>query len=203
MKIILATSNPGKLREMQTMLSGMPFNFLSPDQVGRRLEIEEDGETFAENALKKARAYVDWYGEAALADDTGLEVDVLNGAPGVQSKRWLGPDTPESDLVPSLLKRLEQVPEAQRGAQFRTAVALALPDGRYFIEEGIMRGSIAPMQSDRNLEGLPYRQIFFIPQFNKLYAELTPEEEASLMNHRRIALQGLVKTIQPLFADQL
>ena len=202
MKIILATSNPGKLREMQAAVAGLPVQPLDPSAIGQLLSIDEDGKTFAENALKKARAYVDWYGEAAIADDSGLEVDALDGAPGVFSKRWLGPDVPESELVPTLLERMQGVPDEERGAQFRTAAALALPDGRYFIEEGIFRGSITPVPSQRNLSGLPYRQIFYVQEYGKRYADLTLEEDAALMNHRTQAFMKLADTIQNLLAPE-
>lgn len=195
MRIILATSNTGKLREMRAALADLPVELLEPSDVGEMLTIEEDGETFAENALKKARAYVDWFGIPAIADDSGLEVDALDGAPGVHSKRWLGADVPESELVPSLLKKLLHTPMNQRGAQFRAAVAFALPDGRYFIEEGTLRGSITNEPSDIHLSGLPYRKIFYIEKYDKCYADLTPEENATIHNHRAVALSGLVHII--------
>ena len=203
MQVMLATTNPGKQRELQRMLQELPLTLLTPPDTGQALNVVEDGKTFAENALKKARAYVDWYGEAALADDSGLEIDALDGAPGVHSRRWLGPDVAESELVPELLNRMAHVPEHERGAQFRTAVALALPDGRYFIEEGVFRGRIAvePALTAQARAGLPYRQIFYIPEVEKRYAELTPEEEQQLENHRVRALKRLMETIAPLLID--
>ena len=201
MNIILATTNPGKQQEMQRMLEGIQATLLLPPDTGQTLNVVEDGETFAENALKKARAYVDWYGEAALADDSGLEIDALDGEPGVKSRRWIGDGRPESELVPELLKRMAHLGPDERGAQFRTAVALALPDGRYFIEEGVLRGVIADVSSDQIREGLPYRQIFYIPEHGKRYADLTPQEELALENHRMRALKRLLSTVDALLAE--
>ena len=199
MELILATSNPGKLLEMREMLTGYPVMLKTPDDLGGVLDVEEDGETFAENALKKARAYVEWYDLPALADDGGLEVDALDGAPGVHSRRWLG-DVPETDLVSGLLRRMRSVPENDRGAQFRGAVALALPDGRYWITEGILRGSIANVAVHTVFPGLPYRQIFMISGFHKVWAELTPVEAALVKNHRIQALEKLVVQLSDIFS---
>jgi XTP/dITP diphosphohydrolase len=200
MELILATSNHGKLRELRELLGELPLQLLTPEELGGTLTIEEDGSTFAENALKKARAYVEWFGKAALADDGGLEVDVLDGAPGVHSKRWLGEDTPETHFAAAILKRMQGVPEADRGAQMHSAVALAMPDGRYWIEEGIVRGRIADIATEQVEAGLPYRQIFWIPESEKFYSELNADEQVQY-NQRYQAMNRMVNILTKEFAS--
>jgi len=194
MELIIATSNHGKIREFQNILKDFPITLLTPDTLGGTLTIEEDGRTFAENALKKARAYVEWFGRPALADDGGLEVDVLDGAPGVHSKRWLGEDTPEAHFAAAVLERMQGVPEEDRGAQMHSAIALAFPDGRYWIEEGITRGRIADLATNEVEPGLPYRQIFWIPESGKFYSELGDDEQQQ-HNQRYQAMSRLTQQL--------
>ena len=151
MKLILASRNPGKLRELQELLSGFGVEILLESQVGLDLEVEETGTTFEENSLLKARAVMEAAGLAAIADDSGLEVDALNGAPGVYSARYGGLDSDEARTA-LLLQRLEAVPDAQRTARFVSVLTACLPDGRVIQA----RGTCAPWQRRLRLRsGVP------------------------------------------------
>jgi XTP/dITP diphosphohydrolase len=172
-KLLLATGNKGKLEELRVLLAGIPFDLVSPADVGLKLAVEENGKTYAANARLKARAFAKASGLLTLADDSGLEVDALSGAPGVLSSRYAGPGATDSQRVAYLLSKLESVPWEKRTARFRCMIAIASPDGEIKMCSGSCRGIIAfePMGSN----GFGYDPVFYFPRMEKTMAELPPE----------------------------
>lgn len=191
--MVLATHNRGKRREWQVLLEGLDVELLLPDDLGLSAEVEETGETYIENALLKARALVADSGLPALADDSGLEVDALDGAPGLRSARY----TLGSDAVRyrALLRALDGVPEKRRGARFRCVAALALPDGREFITEGVCEGVIA--LAPKGEGGFGYDPVFYLPERGCMMAEL-PAEEKNRISHRARAAQAIRPILEQL-----
>lgn len=189
-RLLVATSNPGKLRELRALLADLGLEVLGPGDVGLALEVEETGTTFVANAVLKARAFAAAAGLPALADDSGLEVDALDGRPGVHSARWVAGT--DADRVAALLARLAAVPAAARGARFRSVAALAWPDGRVATAEGAVEGRIA--FAPRGAGGFGYDPIFLVEDGGhdgrRTMAELPPEEKNRL-SHRARAVAGL------------
>jgi XTP/dITP diphosphohydrolase len=186
--LVVATSNPGKLREMQAYLASSGWELtLKPEE----LEIEETGETFAANACLKASEVAKATGKWAIADDSGLQVDALNGAPGVYSARYGKTD---ADRIARLLKELDN--ETNRKAQFMCAVAIARPDGEIVLQcEGICRGEI--LHTPRGEGGFGYDPVFYVPEKQLTFAQMTPEVKKSV-SHRGKAfavLQPQLNTI--------
>ncbi len=198
MRILLATHNQGKRREWLPLLAGLNIELILPDDLGLLAEVEETGETYRENALLKARALAAASGLPALADDSGLEVDALEGAPGVRSARYhLGDD---EIRYRALLKALEHVPSTgDRGARFRCIAALTLPDGREFVTEGVCEGIIS--FEPRGAAGFGYDPVFFVPEANCTMAEL-PAEEKNRISHRARAAQAMRKVLTTLIEAQ-
>jgi len=187
-KLLIATHNPGKLREYADLLAGLPLTLLSPDDLGIDLNVTESGATYLENARLKATAYARACGSLTLADDSGLEVDILDGAPGVHSARYaLGDD---DDRVSALLRALDAsgASQHQRSARFRCVIVLADPDGKMWFAEGECAGNI--IDSPRGSEGFGYDPVFFIPDRGLTMAELSPEEK-NRISHRARATHAL------------
>ncbi len=193
MQILVATRNPGKRREYQVLLGGLGVNMLLPDDVGLQLDVEETGETFEENAVLKARAYVAASGLPVLADDSGLVVDALDGLPGIWSSRWAGPT--DADRIRKLLEHLRGVPWARRTGRFVCVAALALPDGEVITARGTVAGRI--LFAPRGTGGFGYDPIFYVTEVKRSMAELSPEEKNRL-SHRGRALRALRPNIKAL-----
>jgi len=188
-KLLVATNNLGKVREYEELLAGLPFEVTFPAQEGIALEVEESGATFEENARLKALAYARASGLPTLADDSGLEVDALGGAPGVRSARYAGPGASDVDRYQKLLDALAGVPEDQRTARFRCVVALAWPDGTVHTAEGRCEGQIG--WAPRGEHGFGYDPVFIVDGFGGLtMAELEPEVK-NRISHRARAVQNL------------
>lgn len=187
-KILLATSNRGKIKEITHILEGLDLELVTLDDYPGLQLPPEAGSTFRENALIKARAASTEAGVAALADDSGLEVDSLGGRPGIYSARYAGAEASDRDNWLKLLKELEGVPVEKRGARFRCVVALVWTDGREEFFEGSLEGVIASQPKGTN--GFGYDPVFFIPGIGKTAAELTPNEK-NLLSHRAKALEKL------------
>ena len=185
-KIIFATGNKDKLREIKEILSDCDVDIRSMKEAGINVDIVEDGKTFEDNALIKARAIAAHTDAIVLADDSGLEIDYLNKEPGIYSARYLGEDTPYSVKNANLIQRLEGVPEEQRTARFVCAIAAVLPDGRELTTRAAIEGRIGYDEKGKN--GFGYDPIFYVPEFGKTTAELT-EEEKNQVSHRGKALQ--------------
>ncbi len=185
--LLLATSNPRKLEEFRAIFSDLPLKLLTLNDLHLEIEVEETGTTFAENAELKARTYAQASGMLALADDSGLEINALGGAPGVHSARYLGREAPYEVRFRSILEQLKGLPVEQRTARFRCAIALAEPTGYTRIVEGEIEGVIA--NSPRGKYGFGYDPIFFLPEFGKTLAELAPEIK-NRISHRARAAQS-------------
>lgn len=185
-QLLVATRNPGKLREYRQMLDGLSLEILSPDDALLDLEVEETGSTFAENALLKAQGYSQASGMLTLADDSGLEVDALDGEPGVRSSRYAGPDATDSQRNRLLLDRMADVAPADRTARFRCAIAIVSPDGRSWVVEGSLEGLIARHPAGEG--GFGYDPVFFLPQIGRTAAQLSPQEK-NRISHRGQALR--------------
>lgn len=187
-RILFATGNAGKMKEIRMILSDLPLPVVSMKEAGVAAEIEENGSTFEENAVIKARAVMELTGEIALADDSGLEIDYLGGAPGIYSARFMGEDTSYDIKNTALIEKLEGVPEEQRTARFVCAIACALPDGRILTSRGAMEGVIA--HEIRGENGFGYDPIFYLPEYGLTSAEISPEQKNEL-SHRGKALRAM------------
>ena len=189
MKIAIATNNPNKLREIRAILGGFFDEALSLSDLGIDIDIEETGTTLTENALIKARTIRDLTGLPALADDSGLMVDALGGAPGVYSARYAGEEHDDKKNNALLLKNLEGKP---RDAKFCSVIALCYPDGRELTAEGSAPGVI--LEEERGTGGFGYDPLFFSPELGKTFAEATPEQKNSV-SHRSRALRAMLELL--------
>jgi XTP/dITP diphosphohydrolase len=199
-KLLVATTNKGKLHELSLFLKDLPLDLVSLHDVGITDEPEETGKDYTQNSQLKALFYSKKSGLPAIADDGGLEIMALGGAPGLKSHRWLGPDTTEEDIIAHMKKIASSLPEDNRQAFFKTVVSLALPDGRVESFKGEVEGIIARKPAEKYEPGYPYRTFFFVPKLNKFYfeTELTPDELKDF-NHRYKATQELKKVLQKEF----
>ena len=184
MKFVLASQNKHKLTEMQSILSAHGVEVVLQSDMGLHVDVEETGETFAENAMLKAQAVMKASGLPAIADDSGVCVDALNGAPGVYSARYGGPELDDAGRYRLLLSNMQGA--RTRAAHFTSAIACVFPNGDAIEAEGICPGTIAfAPQGDG---GFGYDPVFFLPQLRKTYAQLTAEEKAAV-SHRGKALE--------------
>ena len=191
--IILATNNKSKVKEISEMMSGSDITFESLADAGINVEVEETGTTFEENALLKAREICKLSGKPTISDDSGLEIDALDGAPGIYSSRFMGEDTSYDIKNNALIEKLENVADPDRTARFRCCMALVLPDGREFVTEGAMEGIIA--REPKGINGFGYDPILFIPEYNRTSAELSSEEKNNI-SHRGETLRKMIEVIK-------
>lgn len=187
-KLIFASNNAGKIREVKEIMQDYGKEILSLEEAGIHIDVEENGTTFEENALIKCRAIHELTGAMVLADDSGLEIDYLNKEPGVYSARYLGHDTSYDIKNQIILDRLKEAQGAQRSTRYVCAMAAILPDGREYTALGTVEGVIA--QEPAGHGGFGYDPIFLVPEYGKTMAELTPEEKNAI-SHRGRALQAL------------
>ena len=187
-RIIVATGNAHKMEEIREILKGTGMSVVSMKEAGIQAEIVEDGKTFQENALIKARAVMRISGEAALADDSGLVVDALDGMPGVFSSRWLGEDTSYHVKNAELIRLLDGVEGEKRSARFVCAMACVFPDGTELTTEGVFEGRIG--YEERGNNGFGYDPVFYLPEFDLCSAELPPSEKNAI-SHRGKALRAM------------
>ena len=185
-RMIFATGNENKMKEIREILGALPLEILSMKEAGISADIVEDGKTFEENALIKARAICKLAGEMVLADDSGLEIDYLNKEPGIYSARYMGEDTSYHIKNKSLIDRLEGVPDEKRTARFVCAIAAVFPDGKELVVRGTVEGIIGYEEKGEN--GFGYDPIFYLPERGCTTAELPPEEKNSI-SHRGNALR--------------
>jgi len=188
-KLLIATNNKGKLKEIRAILRDLDIQLFSPADVGLELDVVEDGQTYAENAAKKALAFFQASGLASLADDSGLEVAALEGAPGLYSSRYAPvPNPTDADRRAHLLGNLDGKPRPW-AARFRATVAVASPDGSVNLAEGICPGQIVPQE--RGTSGFGYDPIFLLEGLHKTMAELAMEEKNRL-SHRGQAVRNAI-----------
>ena len=192
-KIVFATGNAGKIREIQKILGDLSCEIISMKEAGIQIDIEEDGSTYEENALIKAREVAKYTDAIVMADDSGLEIDYLNKEPGIYSARYMGEDTSYRIKNANLIARLDGVPDEQRTARFVCAIAAVLPNGEELCERGVIEGIIG--YEERGEGGFGYDPIFFVPEFGKSTAELT-EEEKNKVSHRGKALEKMKEALR-------
>ena len=203
-KLLIATRNSGKIREFSRMLSKLStdlvFDVVGLDDLRIDIEVEETGSTFEENAVLKARQYADASGEVTLADDSGLVVDALNGAPGVLSARYGGDGLDDEERVNLLLENMHEVPGWQRTARFVAVIALVGPGvpGGLVTSEGVVEGAI--MHEPIGHDGFGYDPVFWIPRCTKTTAQMSAAEKDAI-SHRGIALRRMSSTFKVLFSS--
>lgn len=189
-EIVLATANKGKIREFSGLLEGVFGKIISLNDLETPPDVVEDGETFKENALKKARAIAAYSGLPALADDSGLVVDSLGGKPGIYSARYAGEGATDRDNIAKLLTELSGIED--RNARFVCVLALVSPDGEEITAEGTCEGVI--LTEPRGEGGFGYDPVFYLPELGKTMAELPPEQKNRL-SHRARAAEALIKLL--------
>lgn len=198
MRLLVATGNAGKKREFALLLAELPLEILSLSEVGLAGDVAETGATFAENALLKARTYAAQSGLLTLADDSGLEVDALGGAPGVFSARYGGPGLDDRGRYELLLRNLAGVPAERRTARFRCVIALVDPHGRKALAEGVCEGRIVDVP--RGAHGFGYDPVFWVDSEGCTMAELPPERKNAI-SHRAAAARQAVDILRGWLAE--
>jgi XTP/dITP diphosphohydrolase len=197
MGLLVATGNPGKKREFRQLLAPLNAPILYPDDVGIRLRVQEDGITYGENARKKAECYAAASGRLTLADDSGLEVDALGGAPGIHSARYVAGS--DANRVATLLTELRGISWDNRTARFRCVVVIVVPDGDIFQAQGVCEGFIA--FEPAGLGGFGYDPIFYLPEYARTMAQLSNEQK-NRISHRARAVQAAFPTLKHLLETQ-
>lgn len=192
-KFIAATKNKGKLKEIEEILTGLPLQVISMEEAGVSDEIEETGSTFEENAMIKAKTVFDKTHEMVMADDSGLEVDFLNGAPGIYSARFAGEGATDSDKNTKLLNMLADIPFEKRSARFVCAIAVVLQNGEAFTVRGTCEGFIGYKPEGGN--GFGYDPLFYMPEYKMTTAQMEPEEKHKI-SHRGKALRLMVEELR-------
>jgi XTP/dITP diphosphohydrolase len=187
-KLLLATNNKGKVREYQALLGGISYEMVTLSAQGITTVVEEDGQTYEENASLKATTLARESGLLTLADDSGLEVDALGGEPGVRSARYAGESATDADRNNFLLARLKGIPEKERTARFVCVIAIAIPAGNITLFKGECRGLITT--APRGVHGHGYDPIFYLPELDKTMAELTLEEKNGVSHRARAAAKA-------------
>jgi XTP/dITP diphosphohydrolase len=195
MRVLVATQNPGKMREFRQLLAPLGDRVCFPPDYGLHLEVDEDGQSYADNARIKALAYMEATGLPTLADDSGLEVDALGGAPGIRSARYaLGSD---ADRITGLLARMRDVPWEKRTARFRCVIVIAAPGPEFHTVEGVCEGYIAHQPVGEG--GFGYDPIFYLPEYGCTMAQLPPHEK-NRISHRARAVQAAMPVLESLLA---
>ncbi len=190
-KLLIATKNQGKLKEFKEFLKDTPLELVSLTDVGIDLDFEENGNTYEENSEGKARFYANLSKLPTLSDDGGIEIEALNYAPGIKSRRWLGHEATDEELIAHMINVSKELGD-NRTAYFRTVVSVVFPDGSMVQERGEVKGIIAKEPLLKLNKGYPYRSFFYLPEIKRYYHEsdLSPEQE-KLYNHRYKAVQKL------------
>ena len=196
LEILIASRNAGKVKEIKEILKDIKVKWLTLDDFPGIPEVEEDGETFEENAFKKADKISQYTGKICLADDSGLEIDYLKGEPGIYSSRW---GTSDEERIHKVLELMKNVPKNQRSAKFICVLVLAYPEGRRYIIKEECKGMIA--DHPRGEYGFGYDPIFLVPEYDKTFAELG-ERVKNEISHRGKALQKMAKIINELVTGE-
>lgn len=199
-RIIIATKNKGKLKEMEQLLAGFPCSVISMTDAGITGDIAESGSTFEENAMTKAMSIWKATGETVLADDSGLEVDFLDGAPGVYSARYAGAGATDDDNNKKLLDALAGVPEEKRTARYVCVIALVFPSGRSITVRGTCEGYIAMKPEGNN--GFGYDPLFYFPGYGLTIARMDPQLKNGI-SHRGIAMRKLLEKLREAWDDEI
>lgn len=197
-RLIAATKNKGKLEEIAQLLAQFPYEVVSMEQIGITDDIEENGSTFEENALIKAESIWKATGEAVIADDSGLEVDCLDGAPGIYSARYAGEGATAAEKNRKLLNALKNVPADKRSARFVCAIAVVLADGTSLTVRGVCEGYIAAEPAGSN--GFGYDPLFYVPEFGLTIAQMDSDTKNGI-SHRGNALRKVVEELERILPD--
>lgn len=197
-KIIFATKNKGKIKEINAIMYDMNVEVVSMEDAGINIDVVEDGNTFEENAIKKAEEIMKVSGIITMADDSGLEIDYLDGAPGVYSARYMGEDTPYSIKNSKILETMKDVKEENRTARFVSVIATAIPNKETITTKGTVEGIIGYEIKGEN--GFGYDPIFYVPEYNMTTAEMTPELKNSI-SHRGKALRLMKEELKKELGD--
>jgi XTP/dITP diphosphohydrolase len=193
-RVLIATRNPGKLRELASLMSGSPFSLVSLSDVGIETDVPETGSTLEENAALKATAYARLSGMVALSDDSGLEVEALGGEPGPLSSRYAGEGATDAQRIAFLLQKLNNIPEDEWRARFRCVIAVAGPGRPAEIYGGECRGMI--VSTPRGVNGFGYDPVFFLPELGRTMAELSPEEKNRVSHRSRAAEKAVAALVR-------
>ncbi len=185
-KILIGTGNKAKIDTYKKLLKDLDIELVSSKDLNIP-EPEEMGETFEQTAVDKASYYFNKSGIPAIVDDGGFEIEALNGEPGVKSKRWIGRDMSDEEIISEVIKRMEG--KKDRTAKHAVVVAVATPFG-VVTSHSEIEGVVAEKPSNKKIPGFPYRSVLFLPNYNKYWAELSEEEE-EIMNHRKHALEKI------------
>lgn len=197
MKLLLGTTNTAKIADYKRFLVHSNLELITLKDIGFLEEPLEIGETFEENALQKARFYAERTEYSTLGDDGGLEIDALDGEPGVHSRRWAGFTGTDEDRIQKVLQRMEDVPDKERTARFRIVIMVYFHAERDFISVERSTEVIIPQKpSPLRIAGFPYRSVMFLPKYNKYYVELSPEELTEV-DHRSSGSKELLLKLEP------
>ncbi len=200
-RLLLATSNEGKIKEYKEIFKqlGLAIQLISLADLKIKEKVEEDGKTFKENAIKKAKFYYNLTKIPTLADDGGIEIDYLNGEPGIKSRRWPGYEASDEELIELTLKKLKGVPWEKRGAQLRVVIAITLNGETLYTFEGVLRGYIVESKekAGKLIPGYPFRSLFYLPEQEVVLGELPFKDEVKL-GHRMKALKGALAILKNL-----
>ena len=205
-KLLIATTNPGKLAEITRFLSDIPVKIVSLSDLKISEKVEETGKTFEENAILKAKFYAQKSGLPTIADDGGAEIDALGGEPGVKTRRWIHADRDSTDeeLIDYTLEKLKGIPLQDRGMQLRAVIVLVLPGGKYYTATAKIRGIIAVKPSPQRHLGFPFRSLMYIPELGKFYNhDLMSPQENEQYNHRKRALEELKPIIKSMLTTRM
>jgi XTP/dITP diphosphohydrolase len=184
-KLLIATTNKGKIKEYRVLLAGIPYEIVTPADCGIAADVKEDGDTYEQNAMLKATTLASLSSLLTLADDSGIEVEALNGEPGVRSARYAGENKTDAERNAYLLARLNAAPDIRRNARFRCVIAIAEPIGRVELFSGACQGIIT--KEPRGSNGHGYDPIFYVPELKKTMAELTLDEKNKISHRARAA----------------
>ena len=202
-KLLYATSNVGKVFEVSRHLQPTGLEVVAPKDLDQEIEVTETGSTLEENALLKVKAYQKLFPEyIIMSDDTGLEIDALNGEPGVFVRRWRDHvhEMTDQEIIDYALERMAGIPDQERGVQFRSVIALLWPDGRQEFVDGVLRGVIQQQAAPEiHIPGLPFEGLFFVPEWGYLLGEtrLMPhEDKKDFLSHRERAVEKVVSLLQ-------
>lgn len=207
--LLYATTNPGKVMEIRKLMQGFGLDMLAPQDVGLDLDVPEDGATLEDNARLKAQATLDALAAqgrddvVVMADDTGLEIDALDGEPGIHVRRWAGYLMTDEAIIDLCLAKLAGVPLAQRGAQFRTVIALGASGVPLALFDGTLRGVILEEPAPLRIAGFPFESLFYVPEWGTLLGEiyqLPAAQKAAFVTHRELAVRRALPAIRALVA---
>lgn len=196
-RLLIASNNAHKVEEFRRLLADLPIELVTPRDIGLDLDVEETGDTFEENARLKAHAFAEASGLPALADDSGIEVDALDGRPGVRSARYGGPGLDDPGRTQLLLREMSGVPDGRRACRYRVVLVLADPDGSEETAEGSCEGVVARAASGTN--GFGYDPIFHVPEFGRTIAELSAAEKDAI-SHRGRAAREMARILHARYA---